>query len=269
MLTLSSIALITSAALAEDSTFAGTAAPAEEAPKAETDLSAELGFAWTTGNTMNYTLNAGLNASHKWSKNKLGVVGGVNQGQSMVDGDGDGQLSDAERDLGYSPTAKRVFVDARYDRFFGEKNSLYVLGGWFTDTFAGYDYRAHEQIGYSRQLVSNDKTKLVAELGADVAQENYVEGIDPGSAVIVAARVLVGVDHKFNENVAFSDKLEAYENVLSPADFRLTNTASITASLSDRFSLKLSHSLAFDNVPVEGYRNLDQTSTATFVASIL
>lgn len=261
--------LAVSVALAEDPVFVGTAAPIPEVPKAETDLSAELGFAWTTGNTMTYTLNAGVNASHKWSKNKLGVVGGINQGQSVVDGDGDGKLSDAEREVGYAPTAKRVFVDGRYDRFFGEKNSLYVLGGWLTDSFAGYDYRAHEQIGYSRALVGTDRTKLVAELGADVAEENYVEGVDPNSDVIVAARVLVGLDHKFNENVAFSDKLEVYENVLAPADLRVTNAASITASLSDRFSLKLSHALAFDNVPVEGYRTLDQTSTATFVASIL
>lgn len=267
-MTLFSLLALVSVVRAEDSAFAGTAAPAA-AEKPESHVSAELGFAWTTGNTMNYALNAGLVASHKWSANQLGINGGANLGQSVVDGDADGLLSENERAAGYAPNAKKVFVDARYDRFFGEMNSLYLLGGWFTDNFAGYDYRAHGQLGYSRVLVKNDKTHLVAELGGDVAQEDYVEGIDPNTQVIVAARVMVGLDYKFSENVGFSDKLEAYENVLTPTDFRLTNQASITSKLSNKLSLKLSHNLAFDNVPVDGFQKIDQTTLVTFVASIL
>ncbi|MFZ5480191.1 MAG: DUF481 domain-containing protein [Myxococcota bacterium] len=256
-------------ALAEDSAFAGTEKADDKFAQPESHLSAELGGAWTTGNTDTYTLNGSLDGSHRWGRNRLMLDLGANVGASMVDGDADGLLSDAERAAGRVETARRYSADLRYDRFIGERDSLYVLGGAFVDRFAGYDTRVHGQIGYSRVLVESDKANLVAELGVDVAREDFVAGIDPNTAVVVAGRGLVGFTYKFNESVAFSDTLEAYENVLVPADLRVLNQAAITAKLNATFSLKVSHQLAFDNVPVEGYRTLDQTTLATFVASIL
>ncbi len=265
---------LTSFARAEDPLFVGTQVPAAEVAKPETNLSAELGFGWTTGNTMTYNLNVSTVASHKWGQNKLGVFGGANVAQSVLDTDANGVLSDAERTAGYAKTAQKIAIDGRYDRFFGERNSLYALAGWLTDPFTGYDFRTHGQLGYARLLVKSDKASLSGELGADVALENYtadaVAGGAPESAVIIAARAQLDFTYKFNENVAFADKLEVYENVQLPADLRILNTASISSKLSDKFSLKLSHSLTFDNTPVtEEYQKLDQTTLATFVASIL
>ncbi len=271
---LTMLAFVVPSARAEDPVFVGTQAPAAEVEKPETKLSSELGFGWTTGNTMTYNLNIGASASHKWGQNKLGIDGGANVAQSVPDTDANGILSQAERDAGYVKTAQKILVDGRYDRFFGEKNSLYALGGWLTDPFAGYDYRTHGQLGYARVLVKSDKANLNAELGADVALENYtVDAVAlgaPESAVIIAARAQLAFDYKFNDSVGFSDKVELYENVQAPADLRILNTASISSKLSDKFSLKLSHSLTFDNSPVTpDFKKLDQTTLATFVASIL
>ena len=47
------------------------------------------------------------------------------------------------------------------------------------------------------------------------------------------------------------------------------NTAALTVRLSDAMALKLSHSLVFDNVPVEGFRKLDQTATVSIVTTLL
>jgi putative salt-induced outer membrane protein YdiY len=55
---------------------------------------------------------------------------------------------------------------------------------------------------------------------------------------------------------------------MNPEDVRLLNTAAINTKLSDVFTLKLSNQLTFDNVPVEGFQKLDQTTMVTFVASI-
>ena len=38
------------------------------------------------------------------------------------------------------------------------------------------------------------KTNVVAELGLDYAQENYVAGIDPNYQGVLAARALLGVN---------------------------------------------------------------------------
>lgn len=245
--------------------------PADEAAaeKTETHVSAELGGAVTSGNTEFWTLSATGHATHKWKKNKLAFDAGALTGRGRVDADGNGTISDAERDAKLVETARKFTGDARYDRFFGEKNSLYVLGGAFHDPFSGYKLRSHEQVGYSRLLAKTKALELVTELGVDFAQEFYNEGIDPDYNGILAGKVLVGGSYTFNEAVSLSEKVEVYENVLDPEDLRLYNTVALTAKIGKPLGLKVGHTLIFDNVPVEGFRKLDHTLTLTIVATLL
>jgi putative salt-induced outer membrane protein len=256
------------AARAEDSAFAGAATPAGvEEP--ETHLTGELGGAFSTGNAYYYTVNGLVAASHQVKKDKISFAGGVNIGgaRAGIDADADGVFERVEDD--YSENVRKVYGDLRYDRFLTDKDSIYALAGALHDPFAGYDVRAHEQLGYSRLLVKNEDTEVKSEIGGDVAQEDYVDGVDPAYMTIVAARVLLGVTHAFNEEVSFSETVEVYENLIDFEDLRVLNTAALTASLSGKLSLKISHSLAFDNVPVESFAPLDQTSMVTLVLSIL
>lgn len=264
------VVLLSLAALAEEPTFAGAAVPPPEVPKeTEASLSAELGGTLVSGNASFYAVNGAVRGESRWKRNKVSAAALVNLGASKVDTDGDGLLSEAERKGDFVPNVKRYAGEARYDRFFGERGSVYLLAGAIVDPFAGYDLRSHEQIGYSRILVKEKSTQLRAEIGFDVAQENYVEGIDPNFRQIYAGRLLVGLQHKFNDEVSFSDTFELYENVAQLDDLRLLNTATLSSALSNRLSIKLSHSLIFDNIPVEGYRKLDQTTMLTLVATIL
>lgn len=263
-------AMLTLAALAEEPEFEGTKQPpAEPVDTSETKLSAELGGTVSTGNTDFYTLSSTLDGSRKWEHNQLGIKAGLVHGRGLVDANGNGTLEPSERAAGRQINAQKTFADARYDRFFGEKNSLYVLGGALGDPLSGYDLRTHEQVGYSRLIIATDDTKLRTEIGADWAQEDLVAGVDPNTASVVAARVLFGFTHTFNDNVAFDESLEMFENVLDPSDLRAINTLSVTASISKKLSLKASHLLTFDNQPVTGFQAMDQTSTITLVASIL
>ena len=265
-----SLALLCAVAIAEEPTFVGTEKPPEAVTEvAEVDLSAELGGTFATGNAMYYVLNGALKGSYKKELNKIGLIAGVAMGSAVADADGSGSISEEERAAGFALNARRFAADVRYDRFFGEHNSLYVLAGAYQDPFAGYDLRSHEQVGYSRLLVNNDKTSLTTELGADFAQENYVDGVDPDHANVLAARVLVGFTHKFNETTALTDTAETYVNVLDPSDTRVLNAAALSTALSSKFSLKLSHTLTFDHQPVEGFQPLDQSTMVTLVASIL
>jgi putative salt-induced outer membrane protein YdiY len=256
-------------AFAADPSFAGTDAAGQTFAKPESHLAAELGGAFTAGNTRTYTLNASIDGDYRWRRNKGTIDAGVNLGRAVLDSNGDGRLDDTERNGGWAETARKLWVDARYDRYVSKRDSLYLLAGTLADPFAGYDNRSHAQLGYSRILVKSERTDLVVELGADVAREDFITGVDPNEAYIVAARAMAGLTHQFNANVAFSEKVEIYESIPNVADLRLLNQASITAKLSDRFSLKLSHNLTFDNQPVEGFQPLDHTTTVTFVASIL
>jgi putative salt-induced outer membrane protein YdiY len=249
--------------------FVGADAAGQKFAKPESHLAAELGAAFATGNTQNYSLVASLDGDHRWKRNKLTLDLGANLGQSVLDLNGDGHLDDDERAVGWVETGRKVWVDARYDRYVGKRDSLYLLGGALLDPFAGYDTRTHVQLGYARVLVETPTTRLVAELGADGAREDFVAGVVPALATILAARGMLGLTHAFSANVSVTDTLELYENVLTPVDLRVLNQAALTARLTTKFSLKLSHTLTFDNQPVEGFGPVDQSTVVTFVAAIL
>lgn len=272
-------------AFAEDSAFTPTKAPEAVPEVPETHLTAELGGTIASGNSNFYTVNGLVNVSHKAAKNQVSFLAGLNIGGakpvalvSTTTG-GATVTTPPPEDATYIENVRRFYGEGRYDRFLTNDDSLYVLAGAFHDRYAGYDLRAHEQIGYSRLLVHSLRTELRSELGADWAQEDYVAGTEPNYQNVVAARILVGFAHKFgkpgtepgtfDERVVISDVVEIYESVLDFEDVRMLNTAALTSTLSGKLSLKLSHSLIFDNVPVEGFEPLDQTTMVTLVASLL
>ena len=257
------IVLTTLGSLAFAQDFAGAEVLADdqtaEVEEAETTLSAELGGQVTTGNADLYVVNGGAVFGSRWDKNKFSALAGVNTGGAKIDDATD-----------YQENVRRIFGDARYDRFLTEKDSLYFLAGAFHDIFAGYDARSHEQIGYSRLLVDTDKSEVRTEIGVDWAQEwRHFEDDTKEFAHIVAGRLLAGASHQLNEHVGVADTFELYENVINPADLRLLNTASLVSTLGSNLSLKVSHTLLFDNVPVEGFEKLDQTVGLTLVATLL
>jgi putative salt-induced outer membrane protein YdiY len=262
------VLILSALAFAEEPVFVGTE-EGVEVPKAETKLVAELGGAASAGNVDFFVLSGSLDGERAWGNHRVKLDAGGIAGRARLDADGDGVLSDDERTEPRVENARRIFSDLRYDRFLGEKNSLYILGGAFADRYAGYDWRTHEQFGYSRRLLHNETTDVVGEIGLDFAQENFVDGIDPNSANVLAGRARVGVSHTFNDSVKLSDELEVYENLLDRQDLRVLNTAAVTMRLSDAMSLKFSHTLIFDNVPVEGFRKADQTATISLVATLL
>jgi putative salt-induced outer membrane protein YdiY len=253
--------MLVSVAFASDPEFAGGEKPGQAFATPETRLSAEFGGAWASGNTDNYT--------RRWRRNKLSLALSANLGRGLVDTDGDGRLSDAERAAPRVETARKYVAEGRYDRFVGVRDSLYLLGGVTVDPFAGYDDRAHAQAGWSRAFADTKDLKVLGELGADVAREDFVDGVEPNVEWVYAARLMGGLHYAFNASVALDEQAELYENILDLEDLRVLNTAALTAKLDASFSLRLSHQLTFDNVPVEGFRPTDQVTLVTFVATIL
>jgi putative salt-induced outer membrane protein YdiY len=240
----------------------------EEFEEAAADLSAELGGSMTTGNIAFYTVSVAVHGGYKWKENRLSGTSSALWGQGRVDADDNGTLDQTERNAAPVETARRAAGDLRYDRFFGERNSLYASGGGLIDPFAGYDLRTHEQLGYSRHLLAKDDTSIVVEGGIDYAQENYVAGVDPNSANVIAGRAMASARHAVSEYFSFENKSEFLENLQDFKDLRVNNDVIISARINGSLSMKLSHSLRFDNQPVEGFRPTDQTALATLVATL-
>ncbi|MEL6343156.1 MAG: DUF481 domain-containing protein [Myxococcota bacterium] len=257
-------------AQAAESEFDGVKEGEESEDK--TTLSAELGGAYATGNVWFYTINTGVKGGRRWGNNEISAFATANLGRAAADTNANGRIDDDERPdsfLDLPENARRIDSEVRYDRYLSETNGLYVLAAAFHDVYSGYSLRSHAQIGYSRRFIDTGRTKIRTELGFDAAQEYYTPDVDPRYANVFAARLLIGIDHQFNDSVSFTDRTEIYENVQDLEDLRIINAASVTSKLSDVFSMKITHALIFDNQPVEGFQKTDQTVTVSLVASLL
>ena len=251
-------------AQAQDPAYDGVSDAAEaEAP--ETDLSAELGFTFASGNAYFITVNGGVNFAHRWRRSQFTANAGTNLNLARTDVDGDGTTADEfVLDENGNPTDKRLpavwtsqRVDGllRYDLFFGKnlKNSFYIAAGAEHDRLAGLWWRLNQQLGYARNLVDTKRinkdgeeangTKLDLEVGLAYTEENFVDGVDDAGNAIntdvldahyLAARVFLGFSHEFNDVVSISDRIEFIENLFTPVDFRLYNSAALTTKLSDQ-----------------------------------
>lgn len=282
------LTLLVAPALAQDVALTGTQDPGKKFETPETHLSAEFGGAWTTGNTQTWTLNGSLNGSHRVKRSEVSLKLGANVGQSVIDGDANAFLDNAERAAGYVPTAQKYTGTLRYDYYVGAKDTLYLQVETLIDPFAGFANRTQGELGYRRILAETDKLNVVGELGAGLAREQYVDDgneATPDAAVFLGVSAKLGLDYAFNENVSLEEDVEFYDPFYNFTaaesavdDFRLGNTIAIVSKLSDKFSLKVSHQLRFDNVPnsvtladgtIAEFQKFDQTTMATFVASIL
>jgi putative salt-induced outer membrane protein YdiY len=278
------LALALSVASAAEPAYDGTADAAIEAEKPVTALKAELGASFTSGNAFSFSAAGGFAGSHTWGSNQFTFGGGVNLNFNRVDTDADGTVADEDPKQPLVASQERFFGLARYDRFIGKENALYISGNAERDRLAGLLWRFNEQFGYRRLLVATDATKLDLEIGLAYSQENFVASDDgTGTDTIIndgvldahylAARLFLGFEHKFNDAVVLGDSIEFFQNLSNLSadnvDSRLINSFFVTANVSDRFAIKISHRLAFDNVPAgTEYAKLDQTTMLTLVATI-
>lgn len=266
-------ALFASLGFAGEPSFEHAAAE-EEREKPETSFKAELGGNYTSGNAVNWSVIGGVDVGHFWKSNKLTFLLNGTLSQSINDIEGDGKLTEEERDAGLRWSSQSVTGRMRYDRFFNANDAIYVMVDGQHDRFAGLTYRFSYQAGYARKIVDTEKTLFNTEVGLNYVQEKFTESPEETADDIfdnqyLAGRIMLGLQYKFNDNVAFIDTFETYINFFEIADLRLYNTATLSVSLTSAISLNLSNKLAFDNVPVEGFRKLDQTTQLTFVAAIL
>ncbi len=230
-------------------------------------LSGALAGSMVTGSTSLGTLEAGSDLGWRGPRVGLGAIGSARMGRGAVDADGSGHLDRRERRSRWVETAKRLEGDVRLDHRLGARHVIYGVAGALHDPFAGYALRTHEQAGLGRKLVDTASTDLVAEAGVDVAQERYVETVEAEDTSVVAARLWVGLAHRFDK-VGWRQTIEVFENLQNHADLRVLHGAALVAPLGAGLALEPTHTLAWDHQPLEGYAALDQTTLLRLVASL-
>jgi|GEM_PF-1375615 len=234
----------------------------------ESEVSGELGGNTSMGNVGTSVLYARFQAGYRWGWNRLSLKGLSLYGRSMVDANGDGTLDDSERAIGFERTSQKFVTDARYDRFLGRLNSVYMMGGWMNNPFTGYARRLHGQSGFSRFLVAQETHEVVGETGFDVAHERYVEEVEPREDMVYAARGYLSWTTTVDEMIQLGNSFESFVNVEQPEDVRLIGEVSLSLRASNVLSVKTTYLVEHETTPIEGFRETDQMMALTLVASL-
>jgi hypothetical protein len=245
-------------------------AAGDGAPAVEWKAQAKGGGVLTTGNSQSTSATFSASTSRKQGNNKVALDAGLAYGRSNV-------ITTVVPDPAMPTiiTAGRTTVDTtnnwhgkgRYDRFFTLNNSGYVSGQAAADKIAGKTFYGGGQIGYSRQLLKDDRHLLVAEIGYDFSYERYVQQpmrvLDP--IAIHSARVFVGETLKLSPETGFTGSVEAFFNLnretkaidvdtrqpgVKPfQDTRVIGKLGLTTTLRKKLSIGLGVTLRFDQNP--------------------
>jgi hypothetical protein len=197
---------------------AGDAALAP-APAVEWKVQAKGGLLLTSGNSQTTNGTFGISASRKQGGNKLTLDGAINYGRSnvltpVVDTTTMPSTVTALNRQGITST-NNWNSKGRYDRFLTPNNTAFVTALAAADKIAGKSFYGGGQVGYSRQVIKDDKNLLVAELGYDLSYERYVESpgktLDPVS--IHSARLFIGETLKLSPATGVTASVEALFNL--------------------------------------------------------
>ncbi len=196
--------------------------PKEAVKDVEWKAEAQAGFILTTGNSQTTTLSGGGKASRKEGFNKFELGADLafarstifvfqdTNGNGVIDGSGSDISDSNEVSAETQTTAQSWLVNARYDRFLTETDSLFVLAQVGADVPAGKDLIFGGQLGYSRQLFKDDVHELKGEAGYDFTFEDLASG---ETSSIHSLRVFTGYAGKLSDDTSVSADLEGLFNL--------------------------------------------------------
>jgi putative salt-induced outer membrane protein len=157
-------------------------------------------------------------------------------------------------------------TELRYDRFFNEVMSMFVLGHIGYDKPAGFDLRGGGALGFAHKLIVGPPHSLRYEVGPDYTHE---ERTDKSSDDIFSARGFVGYGYEFSKTVSFTQDVEALENLSETSDFRLNTLTALKAKMTDILSFQVGFNVRADFEPVPGFEEVDTTTTVGLIFDIL
>ncbi|HEX6834938.1 MAG TPA: DUF481 domain-containing protein [Polyangia bacterium] len=205
-----------------------------------------FGLVYVNGNAQSLGLSGtGLLSARRFNNEWTGTAGGayVLSGVSKY-GTG-GPITDTQN------SAANWFAKGRYDRYFFEKNAVYVSFMGSGDEPAGFIYRLEPQVGYARLFFKSSHQLLRGEIGYDYTFEHRVPQ-PMGAAQDVdyhSGRLFLYYENKFTPWASFTEGLEMLEAFNHPESFRLNSVTTLSSTIYKNVALKVNYTLHFNNDP--------------------
>jgi putative salt-induced outer membrane protein YdiY len=211
------------------------------------DISSELSFVATSGNTATRTTGIGGEVTHR--ARRATSHASLSYLSSAADG---------------VTNARAFSIRARHGFELGQHFQIFGEGAYDRDQFSGIDGRTTGTFGLGYSPVTAGRHRLTIEAGVGVTAEERV-GLD------VRFATASGTGHylwtiapgaRFTEEAAFTGDLESGMN------WRQTSVTAFTVALSRLLSFKASHSIEYRNQPVPGFGRTDMRTSAAMVLSL-
>ncbi len=199
----------------------------------------ELGVNYTTGNTKDFGVMAGV------SLMKDGLTF-----RHKLNG-----LMDRRKSNGVL-TSNRAMAGYELNYKFNEQIYAYGLGSWERNTFAGFTRRFTESVGAGYQVFKNDDMYLELTAGPAFQQTRYVDGRSDRD---ISARAGLDFGWEFVDDVMLTEKAA----ILIGSQW--TSTTAVTFALIDALSARASFDVIHENNPLVGRKATDTASRLSLV----
>jgi putative salt-induced outer membrane protein len=226
--------------------LAQTPAAPPPPPPPEREGSAEFAFVGTTGNSSTQTISLGGELIYRpspWeTKVKVSYV-----------------RNETEDEL----RAQAFALTIRGQRPIQERLSAYGQYGYQRDRFAGILDRNAAEAGIAYSWIEQAPHKLIVDAGLGYANEQRLVGNNLSTATL-GGGILYTL--KISDTSELSEDAHLVFSLSDGSDWRDTNALALTAKVSSLFSLKVSNTIRYLNLPVFGFKNTDAVTAVALVA---
>ena len=207
----------------------------------------ELGIASANGNTKTQTYTFKQLNDYKWEKNVLSFK------SRYLNARANG-----------TETARYFMLGLRYEKELSNHFGLFAGETFEKDKFANIDKRFMTDAGGKYRFIDSEMTKFFSELGYRYMHE---ERLDDSFAFSNYGRVYAEWEHKWNTSFSTRYWAEYLPNFTDNKDWQFNTELSISAVLTEIFSLKSGILLRYDKLPAPGVvYNTDTLFTTALVA---
>jgi putative salt-induced outer membrane protein YdiY len=209
------------------------------------EVSAEVSFVGTSGNSSTQTIGLGgelVDRLNSWeARTKTGYV--RNESESVL-------------------KAESFNLSLAGARVLSERLSIFARHGYLRDKFAGIENRNTPEGGVSYAAVMTAPHRMVVDAAVGYAFEGRVSGVDLSNGTFSLGALYT---LKLSETAEFSNDWRGLTSLEDAEDRRMANIMAISARLTTILSLKVSHTLRIVNAPPPGFRKTDAITAVALV----
>jgi putative salt-induced outer membrane protein YdiY len=160
-------------------------------------------------------------------------------------------------------SARSFTAASRLSRDLSSRTALFVQYDFQNNPFAGISQRHTLVAGLSYKAVDDKRQTLRFDGGVGLASETPVLLPHTSTGTVVAGGAY---KVKISDTSDFTEEARLVESLSHGDDWRFDNTAAVTAKLTSKLSLKVSHVTHVVNLPTPGFKKTDTIASVALVA---